>query len=253
MSNLFIENQTQFELITTTDGSPSICLTSDIFRPEAMHHREGALSESLFIYHGLLDEALKHHCPPRILSVGLGCAYNELITIAHFLANSPQQLESFYLESFEGDDTLRNTFINWLAGAALNTQLEKQLANIFQKVLDLVSRHFNISPDKLKKATLTLYESKQFVIRDWLKSDTQFHNKFGVIYFDAFSNKSTPELWSDEFLNSFLSKTADSNCGLATYAATGALNRALKQNGFQLREQKGFAAKRQSTRALRLC
>lgn len=253
MSNLFIDNQTQYEFFVTADGSPSICLTSDKFRPEAMHHRQGALAESLFVYHGVLAEALNRSCPPRILSVGLGCAYNEMITVAHFLANSNEQLtDKFYMESFEGDPNLRLGFLKWLTSEKLSSSLGESLFLVFEQVAEIISKHFALSPSLLKLSLLNLIKSEQFIIRDWLKNDTIFTHKFGIIYFDAFSGKSTPELWSELFLTEFLDKAAaNENCGLATYAATGSLNRALKKTGFTLAEQAGFSGKRQSTRAFR--
>lgn len=255
MSNLFISDQTQYEFFTTADGSPSICLSSDKYRPEAMHHREGALAESLFIYGEALNEALDLGCPPRVLSVGLGCGYNEMIATAHVI--NSRWSEEFYLESYEGDENLRNGFLQWLQSDSPRdplslTNLQTQIHHTFDQVLALVAAVFKMSPAFLKTQLLALKERRQLVIHDWLTSRTLFPKKFGMIFFDAFSSKSTPELWNEIFLIEFLHKAAAENCGLATYAATGTLNRALKKSGFTLRDQRGFSGKRESTRAFRL-
>lgn len=263
MGNLFVENQTHYEFFTTADGSPSVCLWSDRFRPEAMHHRQGALAESLFVYHGLLEEGLSMNMAPQILSVGLGCGYNEMIAVAHFLSQK-KSFETFYLESFEGDSLLRESFLEWMlqrpdissqneVGDEHGSSVKKQLHLTFEKVALLISSHFRLAPnDTIKNQLRCLYDEKQFILRDWLTDQTQFQNRFGIIFFDAFSSQSSPELWNEDFLTALLEKAAQTPCGLATYAATGTLNRALKKSGFVLREQKGFSGKRQSTRAFRI-
>lgn len=219
-------------------------------RPEAMHHRQGALSESVFIYLEALKEALSLNAPPRILSVGLGCAYNEFLAVAYLMATN-QNFEHFYLESFEGDPILNQSFQSWLLSSAAQTPVIIELCKTFDTVLNLVGRELNVEPIKIKKKIIQLYEKKQLVIRDWLGAETQFTQQFSVIFYDAFSNQSTPQIWSDDFLTQFLNRAAQPQCVLATYAATGALNRCLRQAGFVLKTQPGFAGKRESTRAVR--
>ncbi len=281
MGNLIVENQVHYEFFVTGDGSPSIRLSSDKYRPEAMHHCDGALAESLFIYHEVLRQSLERGALARVLSVGLGCAYNELITVAHLLCEASASSDdmtgdavekvcnSLYLESFEGDDRLRETFLQWLheshknVGVGLDianespspgqthNNLQQAVAGTFTQVLQKVSAHFKLSPELVKTTLQQMHEKGSFLQRNWLTGETAFAAPFGVIYFDAFSNQSTPELWSDSFLIQFLQKTAADKCGLATYAATGALNRALKQSGFVRESQPGFSHKRESTRAFK--
>jgi hypothetical protein len=265
MGKSIVSGLTHYEFLTTGDGSPSICMSSDLYRPEAMHHREGALSESLFVYHGLLVEALALDCPPRVLSVGLGCAYNEMIAAATFLKLG-LPLEEIYIESFEGDVPLRETFRYWLLSDSptssenpsvsleptVDVELHTELIANLEKVLSSVARHFEIAEDALKIWMKTLYQNQRLVLREWLTEDTSFAVPFGAVFFDAFSGKSTPAVWNEEFLVQFLAKAASPRCGLATYAATGTLNRALKRTGFERRDQKGFAFKRQSTRAFKI-
>lgn len=288
MSNLIVDKQTHYEFFATADGSPSIRLSSTKYRPEAMHHCDGALSESLFIYYQVLNEALARGCPPRVLSVGLGCGYNELITAAHYLqlvqlrnsdlkatkANAAlTELNAFYIESFEGDTNLRETFLQWLGesphpddisdpnntsvgatsigAATLAPDIKSQLRHTFDQVLILVCAHFKITPHELKIFLSQLKEKNQFVLREWLTENTVFTQTFGVIFFDAFSNQSTPELWTEDFLVQFLARASANKCGFATYAATGALNRALKLSHFIRHSQPGFSGKRESTRAFK--
>jgi tRNA U34 5-methylaminomethyl-2-thiouridine-forming methyltransferase MnmC len=75
--------------------------------------------------------------------------------------------------------------------------------------------------------------------------------RFNCIAFDAFSSKSTPELWTRDFLDHFLASACDDSCVLSTYACTGNLKRALIDAGFELRIREGYASKRDSTLAVR--
>lgn len=270
MSNLIVDQQTNYEFIVTGDGSPSIRMSNAKWRPEAMHHCDGAFSESVYIYHSVLTDALAQGAAPRILSIGLGCGYNEIITAAHFLAaqTSAIPIENLYIESFEGDKNLRENFILWLSGdlaggsnsvtgidqstQQLTSDLTQALAKTYNQVLEIASLHFDLSKDDLYRFLQKIYRDKQFVIRDWLEPQTRFQNRFGVIYFDAFSNQSTPEVWGEDFLVNFLDQVSDTICGFATYAATGALNRALKKTGFTRLAQPGFSGKRESTKAIKI-
>jgi len=60
-----------------------------------------------------------------------------------------------------------------------------------------------------------------------------------------------PELWQEVDLTRFIGEASATHSVLATYAATGALNRALRRNQFVLESKVGFAGKRQSTFARR--
>ena len=71
-----------------------------------------------------------------------------------------------------------------------------------------------------------------------------------IILFDAYSNKTSVELWSEDFLNLLMSK-CEKGSYFTTYAATGVLNRCLKRSGFKNLKRDGFLYKRQSTLAVK--
>lgn len=255
MGNLFISGTNHYEFIDTADGSPSICMwdSSSTSRPEAMHHRKGALTESLYVYEGLLIEALQRGCAPSILSVGIGCGYNEMIVVAYLLKHN-FDFKNVYIESFEGSDELRHGFILWLTRNS-STQHDPFIIRLFKTldlVLEKIANNFSIEPMSIVQKINDLRATNKFIIRKWLTLETKFDTKFGVIFFDAFSSKSSPQLWTDQFLKSFLNEASAPTCGIATYAATGSLNRALRHSQFVLKNQPGFAGKRQSTRAFKI-
>jgi tRNA U34 5-methylaminomethyl-2-thiouridine-forming methyltransferase MnmC len=71
-----------------------------------------------------------------------------------------------------------------------------------------------------------------------------------LFFFDAFSGKSTPELWTPEFLALFLQRVAQEKAVFATYACTGTLKRTLQTAGFVVEKRPGFQGKRDSTTAV---
>jgi tRNA U34 5-methylaminomethyl-2-thiouridine-forming methyltransferase MnmC len=241
-----------YQFITTDDGSPSIRLADAVQRPEAMHHSGGALSESVFIYGEALREGLKMLvAAPTVLSVGLGCGYNEWIALAEMQSRFLPQLDDFYLESFEADGPLRTEFLNFLTATPAQIEIGESLQGTFKWVLEVVAAKYDLSVEKLYKLGQQLVAEKRWVFRERLTTTTAFQKHFGVIFFDAFSTKATPDLWSEEFFTAFLENACDRPCVLATYAATGILNRSLKKAGFELAVQPGFQYKRESTRAFR--
>ncbi len=231
-----------FEILTTADGSPTIRLWRDTQPAECMHHLGGALSESIYIY----DTALKftqenHRHGVRILSVGLGLGYNELLVFARFTQN---KFNSFYMESFESDPWLRQAFSDWLTDQAAQ---DPQWRELFDRVCQSVAGHYQILPALLKAELLKQREAGRWTLRATLDDRTEFKEPFTCILFDAFSKAATPGLWTEEFLDGFLAKAAGPRCVLTTYAATGALKRSLKKSGFKVEMKTGFAGKRQST------
>jgi tRNA U34 5-methylaminomethyl-2-thiouridine-forming methyltransferase MnmC len=111
--------------------------------------------------------------------------------------------------------------------------------------------------------------SKNILTSDWdklIEVDSRFkltkHNKdileetltdnyFDIVYFDAFSPESQPELWSA----SLFEKIYESMTGqavLVTYCAKGEVKRILKKIGFTLESLPGPPGKREMTRATKL-
>ena len=229
-----------YDLLVTKDGSPTISLHSQ--NNECMHHRDGAFTESIYIYGYALEKIT--YPQPAVMSVGLGLGYNELITVAHFL--SRRNCDDFYLESFEVEPALRQYFLAWL-----QDQAPLAWSEVYDLILNKTAEHYGLLPGLIKQQLLEMYLSKKWSLREALDPHTQFDRQFHVIFFDAFSKGTTPALWDEEFLTQFLAKVTTTPCALTTYAATGSLTRALKKNQFEVDLRKGFSGKRQSTLALK--
>ena len=241
----------QYDFFLTDDGSPTIRRTDPTQPAEAMHHCGGALTESLYIYGRAVTYAQEHNFPMRVLSVGLGLGYNELIAAA--LAD-----KDLHILSFEKDSFLREGFLNWLSDNQPTETTSTPLARAHTQVLELVAKATRIDAESLKAKLYKMYGEKKFLLCDDALDFVPAEAPYSVILFDAFSKKSTPDLWSEEFLIKFLEHyTRGANqplppCIFSTYACTGNGKRALKSSGFEILDRPGFHGKRQSTLAVRI-
>jgi hypothetical protein len=139
--------------------------------------------------------------------------------------------------SFEKDSFLVQQFLNFLHGE--ENPVYQQIANLIGPV------------DEIKNYLLRAYENKNWQIQSALGSGTVFTDKYQVIFYDAFSSRCENQLWSQDFLSTFIDKACAENCVFSTYACTGNLKRALKSAGFQVILREGFHGKRNSTLAVR--
>ncbi|MCM2281959.1 MAG: MnmC family methyltransferase [Bdellovibrionaceae bacterium] len=238
----------RFQFVFTDDQSPSLrfCRSAEEFS-ESMHSLRGAFSETVYIYGAALSKAIAEKWRPEVLSLGLGLGYNEVLSAA--LLTAAQQAEDAYVESFESDEGLREYFTHWIRGDS--SLVPDEFLRAYDEILQRCAQHAQIDPAKVA-ATLRLWlNSGQLVLRGPLSATTQFSRRFCCFLFDAFSSKSTPELWQEAFLIDFLSATAREHAVFSTYACTGALKRALRSSGFTLEIREGFSSKRDSTFAFR--
>ena len=232
----------KFRIFTTEDGSPTLIWSRDDGYEEKMHHSGGALSESLFIYQTALREALARGWPGRVLSLGLGLGYNELIAAAEFLKSG---VEDWKLWSFEAEDSLRENFSGWLSGDA------PELAEIHADILRRIAASSGISPAELFTFAREGFDRGQLELRGRFPEDVAGVEGGTCVFYDAYSKKMDADLWEENSLAGRMAPLLAPGCVLSTYAATGSMNRALKTLGFRLLPRAGFLGKRESTLAIR--
>ncbi len=227
----------RYELVLTDDQSPTFRdhLSDNL---ETMHHRGGAFSETQLIYGNPLRLCLKAG-GRRVLSVGLGLGYNEILTAVESLKReiSPQDI---HLLSFESEEPLRAAFLQWISGEPL-------------AVYDIILGFFAFDPFKVKQWLLQAYENKSWKLEHSL-DEMAFHQKlkgYHCIFYDAFSSKTSPQLWEEKFLNNFFQHFCADRSLVTTYACTGALRRSLKNQNFELILKTGFGGKRMRTMGIR--
>lgn len=194
---------------------------------ESMHNPRGALSETISIYGRAADMITKPK--PCLLSVGLGMGYVELL-----LASKFPDVECLY--SFESIEFLKAKFLNWVRDEEPNP------------VYDDISQAFPQGKARLKEWDL----QNKFLILGDLLTDYKDTQPADLILYDAFSAKSSPDLWSQDFLTTFLKHTGGAGCILSSYAATGNLNRAIRGAGFVRQDASGWGGKRESTLAIKI-
>ncbi|MES2131601.1 MAG: tRNA (5-methylaminomethyl-2-thiouridine)(34)-methyltransferase MnmD [Bacteroidota bacterium] len=217
------------KLIATEDGSHTF--RSDQFQT-TFHSVHGAIEESkhVFIQNGLLNFLNTH--PKKevhILEIGFGTGLNAYLT---FLESQKQSVVVHYhaveLYPISTEDAKRLNYaqVNDSLYHASFLQMHLQEWNI----QSVISSEFNLTKHLIKA-------------EDYHTTQT-----FDLIYFDAFSPKEQPELWTEEVFRR-MHGLLNEKGSLVTYCAQGQMKRNLKAAGFVVKALQGFGNKREMTRA----
>lgn len=236
-----------FRIERTGDGSPSLRLLQSLRedRPdgEAMHHSGGAAAETDLIYGDCVREVLEQRDSPAFLIVGLGLGYIEMLIAKECLL---REKSAAAIRSFESLSGLREFFYRWVQGQELSHEIQ----SVYDEAVEFILRDC-----ELQKTDVQNFLRKHFPQLDSLSGSldqtTLFSRSYEGILYDAFSSKTSPELWEEEFLQKFLRKAAAPEAWLSTYACKGNLKRALKAENFEVIQKPGFQGKRNSLFARR--
>ncbi len=220
----------------TADGSPTL---RSLAGGEAMHHSGGALAETLEIYGTALAEVFQKIAEPAVHSLGLGLGYNELVTGAL----SVKFGKSYNLVTSESDVALSQLFLAWLAD-----ELEVgTISETYEGICSRVAKALDVDCNQLKANLQGALAQGNWSLPGALDPQHLPQGSFHCFLFDAFSSKTSPELWTQDFLQNYLQSLSQADALLATYACTGNLKRSLKATGFELVLQEGFQGKKNST------
>ena len=216
------------DLIMTQDGSYTL-YSKD--HEVTYHSRYGAIQESnhVFINSGLLP-ILKKQIKISILELGFGTGLNVLLTWKN---SSDIEKASIDFHSFDVFPLPKRILDACAYKECLQipTEIsEKILMSDWDKDIEVDSRF-----------SLTKYH------KDILKENLP-KNYFDIIYFDAFSPESQPELWSISLFEKIYESMTE-KAVLVTYCAKGEVKRILKKIGFSLESLPGPPGKREMTRA----
>lgn len=209
-----------------------------------MHHSGGAAEETELIYGQVIRQCFSGTAKPHFLSVGLGLGYVEMTVAREALLKHNL---NFTLESFELVPELREYLKRWLKGGDLSLEI----TSVYDQVLKYVLKDTTLMPAELKKLLVAKLESQKWELQGPLVAESGFMAKAHCLLFDAFSAKTSPDLWGEEFLVSFLEKATAQDAIVSTYASRSALKRALKTAGFYVDVREGFKGKRNSTMAFK--
>lgn len=205
-----------------------------------MHHSGGAYSESLYIYGRALTKIPDMIQRPVIMSLGLGLGYNELIVAEFYRAHSNKFFEMI---SYEKEEFLSTALLKMLG--LLPNDLSTEIQQTYQKVFSY------FSPECLANLKEAFLDGR-WRIRGALSPNSYELTKVHALLWDAFSRKTSPELWDEVFLTDLFDQITSPDAAiLSTYACNGPIKRALKAVGFEVTEMPGFQNKRQSLIATR--
>lgn len=276
MVNGFL-NAKGYKLEITADGSPTLRYGEG----ESMHHSGGAASESIYIYQKAMDflyskgkgvftpnalEKTSHEAilndfslmntseintPLTVMSLGFGLGYNELLVALWGLIND-LPLEKIRIKSYEKEMFLYTEFNLWLNGKP--TPLGEVLDLVLNKIIEFSSEEIKgkMTAPLVKVRLKNMLEKQLWVQAGALVVPFASEEKWQLLLFDAFSSKTSPELWQVEFINQLLKYNTSLPCVFTTYACRGELKRVLHDNEFYFMKRLGFKGKRDATLAFKL-
>lgn len=219
-------NSPKVDLVVTGDGSHTLKL-KDV--DEHYHSTHGAIEESQFIFiqNGL--ELFKERQAVRILEIGFGTGVNALLS-GMWSRSNDVLLEYTALEPFPlSTEVLASLNYSELLGAGAKEIFNSIHENSWEE-LGQVSSHFLLI--KTMRSA----------------SDLNELDAFDLVYFDAFSPATQPEMWTIDVFQKMFNACA-SGAVLVTYCAKGQVRRDLMAVGFEVERLPGPPAKRHILRA----
>ncbi|WP_413584085.1 MnmC family methyltransferase [Bdellovibrio sp. HCB274] len=238
-----------FEIEITKDESPTLRLLQSLDPAkafgESMHHSGGASIETTHLYGNVAAEILTKIQKPHFMVVGLGLGYIEMNIAREAIKRG---CSVGLITSYEAIPELSEFFIQWLHDRAGN--LSPEVSSVYDQALMHVLKGTEISENQIKSFLKDHFQTVAD-IHGPLHADVQFVSRYHGFFYDAYSSKTHPHLWEEDFLNRLLRESAEPYCLLTTYAVKGTLKRALKNNGFSITEREGFFTKRGSTLGVR--
>jgi tRNA U34 5-methylaminomethyl-2-thiouridine-forming methyltransferase MnmC len=216
------------DLIMTQDGSYTLYSKE---HEVTYHSRYGAIQESnhVFIHSGLLPH-LKKQDKISILELGFGTGLNVLLTWKNIVDIDTVHVDYHSFDVYPLPEDLLNACV-YEDHLKIPTTISKNiLTSDWDKLIEVDSR-------------FTLTKHNKDILEETLPD-----NYFDIVYFDAFSPESQPELWSISLFEK-IHESMTNEAILVTYCAKGEVKRILKKIGFTLESLPGPPGKREMTRA----
>ena len=216
------------KIITTADGSSSIYVEE---LDEHYHSIHGAVQESehIFIKSGLWADNLQSLDTISVLEVGFGTGLNALLTCFSttktqkicYTAIEPYPLSNNELQQLNYGNILPYPQADTVFSLLHSAEWEKQVP---------ITEHFSLCKHKISALEMSFPQ-----------------NTFHLVYFDAFSPESQPELWTSTLFEKIYN-SMKINSILVTYSAKGTVKRALQEVGFCTEKLPGPVGKREILR-----
>ena len=216
-------------ILTTNDNSPTL---QHPLTMETYHSMNGAIIEAQHVYY---DAGTAWHLTQspkpqlRLLEVGFGTGLNAILTLSQ-LTTLGVRCHYVALEPFP---------IAMAGIAPYISQLTAAYPDISKPLLTQLHQA-DIDTPIPEGHTLSKH---QVLLEDFNPAET-----FDVIYMDAFSPSSQPELWEPEILAKLAHMLAPGG-HLVTYCAKGSVRRGLGSAGLEIERLQGPPGKREMLRA----
>lgn len=224
-------------IITSEDGSKTLALEE--FQ-ESYHSVHGALSESMhiFIKEGLFYYLDKYseRSQISILEAGLGTGLNCLLTAIE-LRNYPLKKMVQYTSVEKYPVTLGEAeLLDYPALFPGNDEAGDIYKTIHGSTWNSMT---DISE------SISLLKIKNSFEEEFPKLSYQ---SIDIVYYDAFSPETQPELWSDSIFREIFRALKPGGI-LVTYSSKGIVKRALRESGFEVKRLQGPKGKKHIVRA----
>ena len=199
------------------------------------HDSKGAIDESrhVFLEHGQLLNRLQQNEDLQLFEMGFGTGLN-LLLVADALRSSPSKAKITYttIEAFP-------------LSPALAAQLNYAERLHFEA--------FSLEPifGQLKPGLNTLHLTPQLNLRvfvGFFADFNAFEEPIDLIFFDAFSPKVNPELWTATVFETLIHHAAE-HCVLSTYCAAVGARAAMCYAGWKVARAPGCKTRREMTLA----
>jgi tRNA U34 5-methylaminomethyl-2-thiouridine-forming methyltransferase MnmC len=220
----------EFEIVNTKDGSKSIF--SKVF-DTSFHSWYGAVTENkyFFIENGLVYKHMQGLETIKVLEIGFGTGLNAILSGVYALDNNVEVIYSA-IDKYEIPRELLN---------------ELNYISFFDaKFGDLIKNINNVQYD----TAIKIHE--KFTLIKSLSSlrDTTFRQNYDLIYFDAFSPRQVPYMWTLEvFKQMYLALNPGGV--LVTPCTQSQFRRDLKEAGFEVEILPEAHGKREMTRGIK--
>jgi len=209
----------------TNDGSQTIY--SQQFK-QTYHSESGAIEESLHVF---INKGLNflNKKEITIFELGFGTGLNAFLS---FMEAEKKKVKINYL-TVEKYPVEQEFFLK----LNFHKFFDKKYCNFFQQI-------------HMAEWERDVALSQYFIIKK-IKADFleyKFDNKIDLVYFDAFSYSSQPEMWSEDVFAKIF-EAMNNNSVLVTYSAKGIIKQNMRAAGFTIKRLKGAGNKWHMIRA----
>lgn len=209
------------QFIITQDGTPTIY---DTKYQEHHHSLIGAYTEARYKFVEMALPIIKQKSRIQLLDLPFGLGYNLIATL--------KTIHDLKLSVFLESTAIENDFeiIKQIAELAKNQEIWKDNNIDLNHYFSLIAGHSN-QVNHIERANFT----SSLIIDDLLRALPKLtDNSFDIIYYDSFSPRVVPALWSKESVLFHLNRILKVDGILITYTASNKVRKGLLELGLNI-------------------